>query len=91
MALAEASLKIVRLAIRSISKSLIFCTLASKPSKMNNGAFGSFTYEPFRSISSLPISMDEAPRKVIFGSLFGSEPNSMLSKIIKEGSKFLRL
>ena len=58
---------------------------------MKSGAFGSFTYDPLMSISSVPMSMEDAPRKVIVGSLFGSEPNSRLSKIINDGSKFFRL
>ena len=48
-------------------------------------------YVPLMSRSSVPISMDDAPRKVIFGFLFGSEPNSILSKIINEGSKLFKL
>jgi hypothetical protein len=92
MALAAASLRMVTLSTLDISKSKIRVIPVSNPSRINRGRFGSFSNILRRSPPPSPPRLnDEVPLNSILGILFGSDPNSRLSKVPSEGSRLRRL
>ena len=92
MAVAAASFKIVIVSIRFTSKSYIFCTSTSKPSKINTGKLGLFSkvvrWVLFCCSTSNPLAcpIEVSPRILNSGKALGSDPHSLLSLIRKEGS-----
>ena len=88
MALAEASFRMVMLWMRFMSISVTFSSVVSKPSRMNSGWLAlarKLLFRPDASAASV-----EAPRICMEAMALGLEPASRLSRIIREGSRFLR-
>ena len=85
MAVDAASFRMVTDATRFMFRFITVSSVVSKPSRMNSGWLGSVPY------SSLSPATLVFPLISMSGILFGSEPNWVLSIILKDGSRVLRL
>ena len=87
MAVALASFKRVMLSTWLSSKSMKRVREISKPSRMKSGWLAVRWLSALTCMSCTSVGRLEAPRTVMLGRLFGSEPMEMSSMMLKLGSR----